>query len=243
MIVISSLAERSATWKPPSNAAWWWSATTAARPRQATRVVARHAGQLRSGAPRDAPSDRARPRAARLRNGGRHDDEPQRQDRRVPRRAEEAGLRAEAARARRRRGERIRRFDDRGSRPRRSRAAAPRRSRAPDRHRRGQRPDGARPDGRPARVRTGVPEDVSVVGMDGIYLAALCEPRADDRATAGARDGRAMVERAMRPNAEHMPASEQACSRPSTLVERESVAAPPPRRTRRKPERRGKDSP
>ncbi|MGY6158788.1 LacI family DNA-binding transcriptional regulator [Paraburkholderia strydomiana] len=71
-----------------------------------------------------------------------------------------------------------------------------------------------------------VPEDVSIVGMDGHFLAAISNPALTTVQLPVPAMAAAMVERAMRPHDEPMPASEQALFTDITLVERESVARP-----------------
>jgi DNA-binding LacI/PurR family transcriptional regulator len=71
-----------------------------------------------------------------------------------------------------------------------------------------------------------VPEDVSIVGMDGHFLAAISNPALTTVQLPVPAMAAAMVERVMRSHDEPMPASEQALFTDITLVERESVARP-----------------
>ncbi|WP_248323836.1 MULTISPECIES: LacI family DNA-binding transcriptional regulator [unclassified Caballeronia] len=71
-----------------------------------------------------------------------------------------------------------------------------------------------------------VPEDVSIVGMDGHFLAAISNPALTTVQLPVPAMAAAMVERVMRAHDEPMPASEQALFTEITLVERESVAPP-----------------
>ncbi|MDB5861661.1 MAG: transcriptional regulator, LacI family [Ramlibacter sp.] len=74
-----------------------------------------------------------------------------------------------------------------------------------------------------------VPRDVSVVGIDGLYLAGLCNPGLTTVQLPVREMARAMVERAMQ--GEHSPPADESDQvfAPARLVERESVAAPPER--------------
>ncbi|SAL38091.1 ribose operon repressor [Caballeronia arvi] len=71
-----------------------------------------------------------------------------------------------------------------------------------------------------------VPEDVSIVGMDGHFLAAISNPALTTVQLPVPAMAAAMVERVMRSHDEPMPASEQALFTNITLVERESVTRP-----------------
>jgi DNA-binding LacI/PurR family transcriptional regulator len=71
-----------------------------------------------------------------------------------------------------------------------------------------------------------VPEDVSIVGMDGHFLAAISNPALTTVQLPVPAMAAAMVERTMRPRDEPTPASAQALFTNITLVERESVAQP-----------------
>lgn len=82
---------------------------------------------------------------------------------------------------------------------------------------------------RDAGVR--VPHDVSVVGIDGLFLSALSNPMLTTVALPVREMALAMVERAIRPDGD----AEKSASvfTPTQLVERESVAAPPAKSTTR----------
>jgi DNA-binding LacI/PurR family transcriptional regulator len=73
-----------------------------------------------------------------------------------------------------------------------------------------------------------VPRDVSVVGIDGVYLAGLFNPGLTTVQLPVRAMARAMVERAMRGEAASG-AEEDLILPPERLVQRESVAAPPER--------------
>lgn len=72
-----------------------------------------------------------------------------------------------------------------------------------------------------------VPRDVSVVGMDGIYLAGLSNPALSTVQLPVADMVRAMVDRAMQAEAPDDASAADQVFPPGGLVERESVAAPP----------------
>lgn len=74
-----------------------------------------------------------------------------------------------------------------------------------------------------------VPRDVSVVGIDGIYLAGLANPGLTTVQLPVCDMARAMVERAMRAEAPTDAADTDRVFPPERLVERDSVAAPPVR--------------
>lgn len=74
-----------------------------------------------------------------------------------------------------------------------------------------------------------VPRDVSVVGMDGIYLGALCNPALSTVQLPVREMARAMVDRAMQAEAPADTTESDQVFAPERLVQRESVAAPPPR--------------
>lgn len=74
-----------------------------------------------------------------------------------------------------------------------------------------------------------VPRDVSVVGIDGVYLAGLFNPGLTTVQLPVRTMARAMVERAMRGEASSEPVEEDLVFPPERLVQRESVAAPPER--------------
>ena len=71
-----------------------------------------------------------------------------------------------------------------------------------------------------------VPQDVSVVGIDGHFMATLSNPLLTTVALPVAEMARAMVETVMRPAADGDP--HDLIFTPTQLVERESVAPPPP---------------
>lgn len=75
-----------------------------------------------------------------------------------------------------------------------------------------------------------VPRDVSVVGMDGIYLGALCNPALSTVQLPVPGMARAMVDRAMQPDTPNDTTQTDQVFAPERLVQRESVAAPPARR-------------
>lgn len=70
-----------------------------------------------------------------------------------------------------------------------------------------------------------VPQDVSIVGIDGLYLSGLCNPALSTVELPVNAMAHAMVQQAMA-RSEEDAAREQVFA-PSRLVERESVAAPP----------------
>ena len=72
-----------------------------------------------------------------------------------------------------------------------------------------------------------VPRDVSVVGMDGIYLAGLSNPGLSTVQLPVRAMTRAMVDRAMQPDAPADTTDADQVFAPERLVRRESVAAPP----------------
>lgn len=72
-----------------------------------------------------------------------------------------------------------------------------------------------------------VPRDVSVVGIDGLYLSTLCNPALTTVQLPVREMARAMVEQAMRPDGGPDTAESDRIFAPERLVERESVAAPP----------------
>ncbi len=86
VIVISSLADERHLERAVQRGMVVVSYDRRATPGEMFGSRSRRAGQLRSCAHRHASSDRARPHASRVCDGGRHDDEPQRQDPRLPRR-------------------------------------------------------------------------------------------------------------------------------------------------------------
>ena len=73
-----------------------------------------------------------------------------------------------------------------------------------------------------------VPRDVSVVGIDGLFLAALSNPMLTTVQLPVREMARAMVERALRPDAAEPAREHEIVFTPSHLIERESVGAPPP---------------
>ncbi|MBA2962060.1 MULTISPECIES: LacI family DNA-binding transcriptional regulator [Ramlibacter] len=82
-----------------------------------------------------------------------------------------------------------------------------------------------------------VPRDVSVVGIDGLYLSGLSNPGLTTVPLPVKTMARAMVERAMRADAPPESAESDQVFAPEPLVQRESVAAPPDRqRAARVPE-------
>jgi DNA-binding LacI/PurR family transcriptional regulator len=74
-----------------------------------------------------------------------------------------------------------------------------------------------------------VPRDVSVVGIDGIYLAGLCNPALSTVHLPVRAMTRAMVDRAMQPDAPDDTTGADQVFAPERLVQRESVAPPPAR--------------
>ena len=78
---------------------------------------------------------------------------------------------------------------------------------------------------RDARLR--VPEDISIVGIDGLFLSALSNPMLTTVALPVRDMARAMVERAIRPPADASAADGDKVFAPLQLIERESVAPPP----------------
>jgi DNA-binding LacI/PurR family transcriptional regulator len=74
-----------------------------------------------------------------------------------------------------------------------------------------------------------VPRDISVIGIDGIYLASLCNPGLTTVQLPVRAMVQAMVERAMRTEAVEEGEEDNLVFPPERLVERESVAAPPAR--------------
>lgn len=72
-----------------------------------------------------------------------------------------------------------------------------------------------------------VPHDVSVVGIDGLFLATLSNPMLTTVQMPVPEMARAMVERLMRPHADPDNDPRQVKFPPSGLIERESVAPPP----------------
>ncbi|MEP6739148.1 MAG: substrate-binding domain-containing protein [Caldimonas sp.] len=70
-----------------------------------------------------------------------------------------------------------------------------------------------------------VPDDMSVVGIDGLFLAALSNPMLTTVQLPVSAMARAMVEQAMHP--EHDSDDRKLVFTPTHLIERESVAAPP----------------
>lgn len=78
-------------------------------------------------------------------------------------------------------------------------------------------------------ARLEVPRDLSVVGIDGIYLAGLANPGLTTVQLPVREMARAMVERAMQAEAPPDTADNDLIFAPGRLVERESVAAPPGR--------------
>jgi DNA-binding LacI/PurR family transcriptional regulator len=71
-----------------------------------------------------------------------------------------------------------------------------------------------------------VPADVSVVGIDGLYMSALVNPMLTTVHMPIRAMARAMVERAMDPRPDAQTAERELVFPPTGLVERESVAAP-----------------
>ncbi|HEY4956236.1 MAG TPA: substrate-binding domain-containing protein, partial [Caldimonas sp.] len=78
---------------------------------------------------------------------------------------------------------------------------------------------------RDAGVR--VPHDISVVGIDGLFLAALSNPMLTTVALPVREMAEAMVERALRPASDKAASEHEIVFTPTQLIERESVAAPP----------------
>jgi len=78
-----------------------------------------------------------------------------------------------------------------------------------------------------------VPDDVSVVGIDGLFLSALANPMLTTVQLPVREMAMAMVERAIQPDA-HASESDTVFT-PTHLIERESVAAPSVRARSRKP--------
>jgi len=74
-----------------------------------------------------------------------------------------------------------------------------------------------------------VPRDVSVVGIDGIYLAGLSNPGLTTVRLPVREMAQAMVQRAMRTEAPPDATDTDRVFPPERLVERDSVAAPPVR--------------
>ena len=72
-----------------------------------------------------------------------------------------------------------------------------------------------------------VPQDLSIVGIDGLFLSALSNPMLTTVALPVRDMARAMVERAIRPPAEGSEPDTDKVFAPLRLVERESVAPPP----------------
>jgi DNA-binding LacI/PurR family transcriptional regulator len=72
-----------------------------------------------------------------------------------------------------------------------------------------------------------VPHDVSVVGIDGLFLAALSSPMLTTVELPVRAMAQAMVERAIGSDAAPAAGSHDVVFTPSHLIERESVAAPP----------------
>ena len=72
-----------------------------------------------------------------------------------------------------------------------------------------------------------VPDDVSVVGIDGLFLATLSNPKLTTVQLPIPEMARAMVERLMRPHADPYNDPRQVKFAPTGLIERESVAPPP----------------
>jgi DNA-binding LacI/PurR family transcriptional regulator len=72
-----------------------------------------------------------------------------------------------------------------------------------------------------------VPDDVSVVGIDGLFLAALSHPMLTTVQLPVREMAQAMVERALRPDVDCAASEHEIVFTPTLLVERESVAAPP----------------
>ena len=72
-----------------------------------------------------------------------------------------------------------------------------------------------------------VPQDVSIVGIDGLFLAALSNPGLSTVQLPVADMARAMVECAIEPKLEDQARSRARVFVPTLLVERESVARPP----------------
>jgi DNA-binding LacI/PurR family transcriptional regulator len=71
-----------------------------------------------------------------------------------------------------------------------------------------------------------VPNDVSVVGMDGHFLSALSNPALTTVQLPVPAMARAMVERAMHPHPDSNTAESKKIFAPTQLIERESVARP-----------------
>ena len=71
-----------------------------------------------------------------------------------------------------------------------------------------------------------MPRDVSVVGIDGLFLAALSNPMLTTVQLPVREMARAMVEIAIRPDAGTTAVDSDRVFTPTLLVERESVAAP-----------------
>ena len=72
-----------------------------------------------------------------------------------------------------------------------------------------------------------VPQDISLVGIDGLFLSALANPGLTTVAMPYREMARAMVERVMQPHDAVMADEQAQVFMPLQLVERESVAAPP----------------
>ncbi len=83
-----------------------------------------------------------------------------------------------------------------------------------------------------------VPDDVSVVGIDGLFLATLSNPKLTTVQLPIPEMARAMVERLMRPHADPYNDPRQVKFAPTGLIERESVAPPPAARRVRSPGRK-----
>ena len=72
-----------------------------------------------------------------------------------------------------------------------------------------------------------VPRDLSVVGIDGLFLSALSNPALTTVQLPVREMAREMVERVMRPRGGGPPDEHERLFAPAELVERESVAPPP----------------
>ena len=72
-----------------------------------------------------------------------------------------------------------------------------------------------------------VPRDVSIVGVDGHFLAGLSNPGLTTVQLPVPEMARAMVERVMHPQADADSGERDGVFAPTQLVERESVAGPP----------------
>jgi DNA-binding LacI/PurR family transcriptional regulator len=72
-----------------------------------------------------------------------------------------------------------------------------------------------------------VPSDLSIVGIDGLFLSAISNPRLTTVRLPVTEMARAMVEQAMTRECPPDTSSEDRVFNTTLLIERESVAAPP----------------